>query len=156
MQIFIIFYTHENKKDVIMKKILLGAAIAAASIFTACDSSSESSSVTSCTIKALGVQYACMESSDAAINDMCNSIKDESMGLGEGILGSGCPGGAVKTCNGTSEGITGTAYFYSSDAADATCEELLSDDDDFDEEDDYGFTPDDPEYYMKALKKAAK
>ena len=111
-----------------MKKILLGAAIAAASIFTACDSSSESSSVTSCTIKALGVQYACMESSDAAINDMCN----------------------------TSEGITGTAYFYSSDAADATCEELLSDDDDFDEEDDYGFTPDDPEYYMKALKKAAK
>lgn len=78
------------------------------------------------------------------------------MGLGEGILGSGCPGGAVKTCNGTSEGITGTAYFYSSDAADATCEELLSDDDDFDDEDDYGFTPDDDEYYMKALKKAAK
>ncbi len=79
------------------------------------------------------------------------------MGLGEGIIGSGCPGGAVKTCTGTSDGITGTFFFYTSDANKATCEELLADDEeDYYDEDDYGFSPDDPEYYAKLLKKAAK
>ena len=48
-----------------MKKLLLlGAAFAAASLFTACESS-DTSDVTSCEIKVLGVRYACMESADA-------------------------------------------------------------------------------------------
>lgn len=140
-----------------MKKLLLlGAAFAAASLFTACESS-DTSDVTSCEIKVLGVSYACTESSDAAVADVCRDVKEESMGLGDGIIGSGCPGGAVKTCTGTSDGITGTFFFYTSDASEATCEELLADDEeDYYDEDDYGFSPDDPEYYAKLLKKAAK
>ena len=143
-----------------MKKLLLlGAAFAAASLFTACESS-DTSDVTSCEIKVLGVSYACTESSDAAVADVCRDVKEESMGLGEGTIGSGCPGGAVKTCTGTSDGITGTFFFYTSDANKATCEELLADDEedeeDYYDEDDYGFSPDDPEYYAKLLKKAAK
>lgn len=139
-----------------MKKLLLlGATLAAASLFTACEST-ESSNVTSCEIKVLGVSYACTESSDAAVADVCSDVKEESMGLGDGIIGSGCPSGAVKTCTGTSDGITGTFFFYTSDANEATCEELLADEEDYDDEDDYGFSPDDPEYYAKLLKKAAK
>ena len=136
-----------------MKKLLLGAAIAAA-IFTACDSSSETSDVTSCDVKMLGVHYVCMESAnDSYVRSECASISDESMGLAEGTVGSGCPGGAKKSCDATEDGVSGTAFFYFDDAASASCEELLSDEE---EEDDYGFTPDDDEYYMKALKKAAK
>lgn len=143
-----------------MKKLLLlGAAFAAASLFTACESS-DTSDVTSCEIKVLGVSYACTESSDAAVTDVCRDVKEETMGLGEGTIGSGCPGGAVKTCTGTSDGITGTFFFYTSDANEATCEKLLADDEEddeyYDDEDDYGFSPDDPEYYAKLLKKAAK
>lgn len=143
-----------------MKKLLLlGAALAATSLFTACEST-ESSNVTSCEIKVLGVSYACTESSDAAVADVCSDVKEESMGFGEGTIGSGCPSGAVKTCTGTSDGITGTFFFYTSDASEATCEKLLADDEEdeeyYDDEDDYGFTPGDDEYYMKALKKAAK
>lgn len=143
-----------------MKKLLLlGAAFAAASLFTACESS-DTSDVTSCEIKVLGVSYACTESSDAAVADVCRDVKEESLGLGDGIIGSSCPGGAVKTCTGTSDGITGTFFFYTSDANEASCEELLADDEEddeyYDDEDDYGFSPDDPEYYAKLLKKAAK
>ena len=137
-----------------MKKLLLVAAISAAAIFTACESSSETSDVTSCDVKMLGQHYVCMESAnDSYVRSECASISDESMGLAEGTVGSGCPGGAKKTCDATEDGVSGTAFFYFDDAASATCEELLSDEE---EEDDYGFTPDDDEYYMKALKKAAK
>ena len=109
--------------------------------------------IPSCDVKMLGVHYVCMESAnDSYVRSECASISDESMGLAEGKVGSGCPGGAKKTCDATEDGVSGTAFFYFDDAASATCEELLSDE----EEDDYGFTPDDDEYYMKALKKAAK
>ena len=140
-----------------MKKLLLlGAALAAASLFTACESS-DSSDVTSCEIKVLGVRYAGMESTDDSyIRSECSEASESSLGLAEGIVGSGCPGGAKKTCDATMDGVAGTGYFYFDEAAESTCEELLSDEEDYDDEDDYGFTPDDDEYYMKALKKAAK
>ena len=134
-----------------MKKFMIASLLTAAALFTACETTDD---VTSCEVKVLGVRAVCMEASDDAyIRSECKDIADNSMGLGEGVIGTGCPGGAKKTCDVEADGVSGTAYFYTSDAASASCDELLSDEED---EDDYGFTPDDDEYYMKAIKKAAK
>lgn len=154
-----------------MKKILLGAAIAAAAIFTACDSDDSStggssSGVTSCdlqaTIMGLYSTHQCAEASNAAmIRDTCDAASAmlsggaddygfEGVMEGTATLGSGCPSGYVIRCDDAAKGYT--LYSYDAEDRGLTCEEFLADD----EEDDYGFTPDDDEYYMKALKKAAK
>lgn len=157
-----------------MKKLLIGAAaVAAAAMLTACESTSESSSsVGSCDISysmsLMGMtisSHMCGESSDiAAIQAECDSAKatyenpptdDYGFDLGSAMsgtvkYGSGCPGGYKNKC--TDEDGT-VVYFYDNGAENASCEQLLSDEED---EDDYGFTPADDEYYMKALKKAAK
>ena len=146
-----------------MKKLLLlGAAFAAASLFTACESSDE---LTSCDINVnlgmLGSMHTCGESSDDAyIRQMCNETnagaREEGFTSNPGKIGSGCPGGATKVCSGSDDGVAVTAYFY--DAADAQmdCEYLMGDEEDYYDEDDYGFSPDDPEYYAKLKKIAAK
>lgn len=157
-----------------MKKLLIGAAaVAAAAMLTACESSSESSSsIGSCDVSysmsMMGMtisSHMCAESSNlAAIQADCDSAKamyenpptdDYGFDLGGAVsgsakYGSGCPSGYVNRC--TDEDGT-TLYYYDSGARGVSCEELLADEED---EDDYGFTPADDEYYMKALKKAAK
>ena len=141
-----------------MKKIMLASALAAAAIFTACESSDD---LTSCDVSlnlgALGSMHQCAESTDDAyIRSTCKDMNDEValLGLSDvGKVGSGCAGGAKKTCTDTEDGITVTVYFYDASDANKSCDELLSDDD---EEDDYGFTPDDPEYYTKLLNVSAK
>lgn len=144
-----------------MKKLMLASMVAAAAMFTACEVTVEDD-VTSCDISlnlgALGSMHQCAESTDDAyIRSSCKDVNDEMAYLGlsnVGKVGSGCAGGARKTCTDTEDGVTVTVFFYDASDANRSCEELLSDDDY--EEDDYGFTPDDPEYYTKALKKAAK
>ena len=146
-----------------MKKIMLASMVAAAAMFTACETTED---LTSCDINVnlgmLGSMHTCGESTDAAyIRQSCNDVnadaRKEGFTSNPGTIGTGCPSGAAKVCSGTQDGVAVTGYFY--DAADANipCESLMSeDDDDYYDEDDYGFTPDDPEYYTKLLKKAAK
>lgn len=169
-----------------MKKLLFGAAFAAAAILTACDSddtstSGGSSSVGSCdvstTMTMMGVTistHRCGESSNAvAMKAECDSIKADfeapavdDYGFEEGDAefdidfggevdatvkyGSGCPSGYKKKCSDEDGTVV---YFYDSGVEKYSCEDLLADDE---EEDDYGFTPADDEFYMKALKKSAK
>ena len=152
---FLLYFTYSLKVhkngDKMMKKLMIASLLTAAAIFTACE---ETDDVTSCEVRVLGVRAVCMEASDDSyIRSECLDIADNSMNLGEGIVGTGCPGGAKKICDVEADGVSLTAYFYTPDDASASCDELLSDEED---EDDYGFTPDDDEYYMKAIKKAAK
>lgn len=154
-----------------MKKLMIASMLTAAALFTACEVSSESDSteVGSCNINAtvLGIStHTCAESENmSAIQADCNDAQamfapstddygfdEPSLYSGTASYGSGCPSGAKKVCDFVEDGVSYTQYFYDAYAAEKTCDELLSDD----EEDDYGFTPDDDEYYMKALKKAAK
>lgn len=141
-----------------MKKILFGAAIAAAAIFTACDSDDSStggssSGVTSCDLhvkmsmmgELMIDTHTCGESSDAATMrvdcdsaaQMLNTPMADDYGFdvdvsGSAKLGSGCPSGYVNKCTDPEEGIT--QYFYDAEDRDLSCEELMSDD-----EDDYGW-----------------
>ena len=146
-----------------MKKIMLASVLAAAAMFTACETSDD---LTSCDIEInlgmLGSMHTCGESSDATyIRNQCADVNAQASEMGmsskPGKVGSGCPGGAAKVCTGTEDGVSVTAYFYDADDAKMDCEYLMSDEeDDYYDEDDYGFTPDDPEYYTKLLKKTAK
>ena len=145
-----------------MKKLLIGAAIAAAAMFTACDESSSesSSSVGSCDISVsmMGgafTTHVCGESSDmASIKADCDSAQalfsapvEDDYGFEEGdadfdlgaLLGS--IDGSAKYGSGCPSGYKNkcvdedgvTTYYYDKDAASMTCEELLA------EEDEYGF-----------------
>lgn len=146
-----------------MKKIMLASALAAAAMFTACETSDD---LTSCDINInmgmLGSMHTCGESSDGAyIRQICDEYgkeaRDAGLSSNPAKVGSGCPSGAAKVCSGVEDGVSVTAYFYDADDAKMDCEYLMSDEeDDYYDEDDYGFTPDDPEYYTKLLKKAAK
>ena len=147
-----------------MKKIMLASMVAAAAIFTACESSDD---LTSCDIEInlgmLGSMHTCGESSDAAyVRQSCAEVNADAAEAGlsvkPGKVGSGCPSGAAKVCTGPSDGVSITAYFYDADDAKMSCEYLMSeeDEDDYYDEDDYGFTPDDPEYYSKLKKFAGK
>jgi hypothetical protein len=43
-----------------------------------------------------------------------------------GTLGSVCPGGAKKVCEGKLSGVPYTAYFYEEDSAEESCDDLLA------------------------------
>ena len=141
--IFLVNILYPSKKGKQMKKIMIASMLVTAAMFTACEVSED---VTSCDVSlnlgALGSMHSCIESTnDAAVRQECKEINDDMAYLGlsnVGVVGSGCTGGARKTCSDTMEdGSSYTAYFYDKDADGQTCDQLLSDDDDY--EDDYGF-----------------
>ena len=119
-----------------MKKFILGTMIAAAAIFTAC-SDDDDSSTTSCdvslSITGLGDSHlVCIEAAEAdKLKNVCSDINSSHTENGvtisyKGKVGSGCPGKAVKTCNGTRDGYSFTAYFYDESSASHSCEELAA------------------------------
>jgi hypothetical protein len=119
-----------------MKRIMLASMIAAAAMFTACDDDSSSSSdvkTYSCDINAdmgvLGSVRACAEASDQAkMTDVCGKVGEVLKAFGAEDAtktGSSCASGAKKTCDGKLDGVSYTAYFYTEDDVEASCEDLL-------------------------------
>ena len=108
-----------------MKKIILGAMIAAATFFTGCEEVKE---VTSCdmqgTVLGLSV-HMCVESDDDSYIKAACSSKNTGYGAYSSdvttAIGSGCPGGATKVCESTQNGIDFTAYGYGSLFKNADC-----------------------------------
>ena len=111
-----------------MKKLILGSMIAAAAIFTACSDDSEND-VYSCEInmnyKNIISVHGCVEA--AVQEDMdyvCASANE--MSPNSGKTGTGCPGGAAKTCTGVREGTAYTAYFYDEEMKDRSCDDIMA------------------------------
>jgi hypothetical protein len=121
-----------------MKKVLVGLLVAAAAVFTACgddDSSSAPESTYSCNVDldlgVLGNIHICAESFDQAkIEGACGKANEMAKSLesieNAGTLGSVCPGGAKKVCEGKLSGVPYTAYFYEEDSAEESCDDLLA------------------------------
>ena len=115
-----------------MNKIIVGAVIAAAALFTACEMTSSSDSTTSnlasCDIKGnlLGLEiHSCVESENTAyINSQCADANAEATQAGEGtaVIGTKCPAGAKKTCEVTQKGVTATVYMYDNLTAMGDCD----------------------------------
>lgn len=119
-----------------MKKLMIGAAIAAAALFTACDddSSSADDKVYTCDINAdmgiLGKVQACAEASDQTkMTDICGKVGEtlKALGVDDAVkTGTSCPNGSKKSCKGKLDGVDYTAYFYTDDDAEASCDDLLA------------------------------
>ncbi|MBQ2561614.1 MAG: hypothetical protein II565_13705 [Fibrobacter sp.] len=99
-----------------MKKLILGAIVAAAAFFTGCEEEHE---VTSCDLRGavLGIDvHMCVESEDDSyIKAACSSKNtgfDMSTSDVETAIGSGCAGDASKVCHSTQNGIDFTMYAY--------------------------------------------
>lgn len=67
-----------------------------------------------------------LDSKDAEeVSDECVSM--EEMGLTmTATTGTGCPSGAVVSCEDTNDGITGTTYYYSDDYIGMTCDDITA------------------------------
>ena len=109
-----------------MKKLLVLAVLAAiATLFTACDEP-----LTSCDVKmnlVLVETHQCAETSEKTdyLEDKCKDYSSKASLLGgSAVTGSGCPGGAVKTCS--YSGIKGEIYFYDKADENKSCDELLN------------------------------
>ena len=99
-----------------MKKLILGAMIAAAAFFTGCE---EVKDVTSCDIRGtvLGLDvHMCIESDDDSYIKAACSSKNTGYGAYSSdvvtAVGSGCADGASKVCQSTQNGIDFTMYGY--------------------------------------------
>lgn len=93
-----------------MKKMILGAVIATASLFTGCKLSA-ADDLTSCDVKSTFIidTHQCVESTDAdAITRFCSEQRSKLVTGSAITSASACPGGAKKTCNGK----YGTYYLY--------------------------------------------
>lgn len=111
-----------------MKKLLLSSMFAAAVLFSACSDDSDND-VYSCEInmnyKNIISVHGCVEASVQDDMDyVCSSANE--MSPGSGKTGTGCPGGAAKTCSGVKEGTGYTAYFYDEEMKDRSCNEIMS------------------------------
>ena len=114
-----------------MKKFILGAMVAVAAIFTACDDDSSSSTpVDSCDIKStvpvLGDVHACIESDD--MKDAEKQCKEELAsavpGTPDVTFGSGCPKGSKNSCKYEKDGAHLTVLIYDETLSGLTCTEL--------------------------------
>ena len=99
-----------------MKKIFIGAVLAAAVFFTGCEDEKE---VTSCDLQGvvLGIDvHMCVESEDDSYVRAACSSKNTGFDMSSSgvttTIGSGCPGNASKVCNFTQNGIDFTLYAY--------------------------------------------
>lgn len=119
-----------------MKRIMLASMIAAAAMFTACDDDSSSSSdvkTYSCDINAdmgvLGSVRVCAEASDQTkMSDVCGKAGEafKAMGAEDAAKsGTGCPNGAKKQCSGKLDGVDFTAFYYTDEDVEASCDDLL-------------------------------
>jgi hypothetical protein len=117
-----------------MKKLLLFSMVAAAVLFSACNDDSDND-VYSCEINMnyqnLMSIHGCVEASVQEDMDyVCSSANE--MSPGSGKTGTGCPGGAAKTCSGVKGGTEYTAYFYDTEMKERSCDQIMSVVDNFD------------------------
>jgi len=106
-----------------MKKLMIASVVAVAAMFTGC----EVEEYTSCEVD-MGYDYhICVESTsaEAKVYDFCKDANDDAAyeGYGTvGFIGSGCPGGQMKTCTADD----GTVYLYGASGYDSCSEYVES------------------------------
>lgn len=118
------------------KKIALPMAAVAMASFVACDSESSSSpsNLTSCYIESAFFGSTCYEVSNVYADSVKANCLADGVFITKASIGSGCPSGAVKSCEEVEDGVPGTAYYYGDLYKRVSCEELVDDDDDEEED----------------------
>lgn len=114
-----------------IKKVILPlAAMLALSMVACSDSSSSSDSKISCTMTFMGSKMCAETSSEAADSAKAECVKDGMFITEATFSDGGCASGAVKSCQTSEGGVSGTVYFYDKSAKDMSCDQLLGDDED--------------------------
>ena len=126
----------------IKKLIYILIAMLTLSMVACSDSSSSSDSKVSCSMIFMGSKM-CVEASSDMADTAKADCKDDGFIITEAAFSDGgCASGAVKTCETIEDGVSGTIYYYDESAKGQSCDVLLGDVDEDEEEADGKSVPD--------------